>query len=333
MTRTMAGAPPPETLLGILGGVGPAAGLVLHQAILRHTQNDGTDQGHLDVVHVSRSADIAARPTYLHQHADDAITIENPAYGMARSLKMLIHAAKSRQAKLVVGVPCNTFHAPPIWDTFVAAIDQVDPSAHVVLLHMLQETVRMVAEIAPAARVVGVMSTTGSRDARIFHNLLEPLGYTVVQVPASLQEELNDTIYNTEWGIKSTAPTIHPRAVANFEGYARLLARDYGAQVAILGCTEIPMALPGSEVDGMVLVDPMVALARAMIREVDAAKLVPLDMRLLPTMMSRVGKPKRTLSVRSDENDTEVLDEFDSDDDDEDGSALVDVDALRFCFY
>ncbi|RLO04419.1 hypothetical protein DYB28_007695 [Aphanomyces astaci] len=318
-----------EPLLGILGGVGPAAGLVLHQAILRHTQNHGTDQGHLDVVHVSRSADIAARPTYLSQHASSAITIENPALGMARSLKMLVHAAITRQAKLIVGVPCNTFHAPPIWDTFVVAAASEDLSSSVTLLHMLQETVRMVAEISPSARAIGVMSTTGSRHSRIYHDLLEPRGYTVVEVPMSQQEALNDTIFNTEWGIKATSPSIHPRAIANFHSFASQL-RALGAEVAILGCTEIPMALPGSEIDGMVLVDPMVALARAMIREADASKLVPLDKR--PDLVHcDVGKPKRTLSVHSDDGHTELMDDdYDSDNDRE---APVDVDAFRFCFY
>ncbi|CAK4147919.1 unnamed protein product [Aphanomyces euteiches] len=325
-------AMPQETLLGILGGVGPAAGLVLHQAIIRHTQNHGTDQGHLDVVHISRSADITARPAFLAQNGTDD-EMENPAMGMARSLKMLVHAAVSRPAKLVVGVPCNTFHAPPIWDVFAAAVDELDPSAHVVLLHMLQETVRMIRDIAPHAQKIGVMSTTGSRKERIFDNLLEPLGYTVIQVPESVQEALNDSIFNTEWGIKSTAPTIHPRAIENFQSYARILI-NLGADVTILGCTEIPMALSGSEVDGMLLVDPMVALARAMIREADPSKLVPLDMRL--DLQSRiVGKPKRTLrSVRSGDDDddtgTELLDDYDSDNDRE---APVNVDAFRFCFY
>ncbi|RHY25486.1 hypothetical protein DYB32_008286 [Aphanomyces invadans] len=272
---------------------------------------------------------MAARPAYLAQHTSNTITIENPALGMARSLKMLVHAALTRQAKLIVGVPCNTFHAPPIWDTFVSAVAAEDPTSSVTLLHMLHETVRMVAEIAPSARVIGVMSTTGSRHSRIYHNLLEPHGYTVVEVPMAQQDALNDTIFNTEWGIKATSPSIHPRAVSNFESFATQLS-EMGANVAILGCTEIPMALPGSDVNGMLLVDPMVALARAMIREADPSKLVPLDMRL-DLARCPVGKPKRTLSVRSEDGHTDLMDDdYDSDNDRE---APVDVDTFRFCFY
>ncbi|KDO26275.1 hypothetical protein SPRG_08350 [Saprolegnia parasitica CBS 223.65] len=319
-----------EVLVGILGGVGPAAGLVLHQEILRNTLNDGTDQGHLDVVHISRSADMAARPAYLAQleagdtEHDDAI--ENPAYGMARSLSMLVLAAQARSARLVVGVPCNTFHASPIWDTFAALVAAQHAADRVTLLHMLDEAVAMIGMLAPHATTIGVMSTTGSRRARIFHDRLEPAGYTVVQVPDHVQDALNDSIYNTEWGIKSTSPSIHPRAVQNFQSYAKLLAH-MGAQVAILGCTEIPLALTGSEIYGMLLVDPMVALARAM--------LVPLDIKLPRDV--HLGKPKRTLSVRSDSVDLtdacETLVDGDDDSSDEGIITAEELDSFRFCFY
>ncbi|OQR90202.1 hypothetical protein ACHHYP_05714 [Achlya hypogyna] len=313
-----------EVLLGILGGVGPAAGLVLHQEVLRNTLNDGTDQGHLDVVHVSRSADMAARPAYLAQvAAGGPPVIENPAFGMARSLSILHNAAKARGARLVVGVPCNTFHAPPIWDVFASLVPP-----EVKLIHMLEEAVAMIAAVAPHATTIGVMSTTGSRRSRIFHNLLEPLGYTVVQVPDDIQDALNDSIYNTEWGIKSTSPAIHPRAVQNFEAYAKLLAQ-MGAQVAILGCTEIPLALTGSEIHGMLLVDPMVALARALVRTAAPAKLVPLDIKLPPVSL---GKPKRTLSIRSDSVDLTDACEH-SDDDSESVITAEELDSFRFCFY
>ncbi|KAF0717978.1 Aste57867_1985 [Aphanomyces stellatus] len=271
-------ATPPEPLLGILGGVGPAAGLVLHQTILHHTLNGGTDQGHLNVLHISRSADIAARPDYLHQHGQRELTttIENPAVGMTRNLRMLERAAKVQSAKLIVGVPCNTFHASPIWTPFEAAASKSKATGNIVVLHILKETVRFIGDLAPSARTIGVLSTTGSRMSRIYHDLLEPAGYRVVQVPEADQHDVNDTIYNLEWGIKSTSPAIHPRATANLRRFASLLAQ-VGAQVLILGCTELPMALTERHVNGMLVVDPMVALARAMIREADPAKLVPLE--------------------------------------------------------
>jgi hypothetical protein len=45
--------------------------------------------------------------------------------------------------------------------------------------------------------------------------------------------------------------------------------------VIILGCTEIPLALPEPEYEGVPLVDPVEAVARAMISRADKSKLLP----------------------------------------------------------
>eukprot|EP01047_Picozoa_sp_COSAG01_P034139 COSAG01_NODE_2548_length_7465_cov_15.046294_8_plen_90_part_00 len=59
-----------------------------------------------------------------------------------------------------------------------------------------------------------------------------------------------------------------------FRGFAGAL-KQKGADVIILGCTEIPLALPEPEYDGVPLVDPVEAVARAMIAMADPAKLKP----------------------------------------------------------
>ncbi|MFQ5419364.1 MAG: aspartate racemase, partial [Anaerolineae bacterium] len=46
-----------------------------------------------------------------------------------------------------------------------------------------------------------------------------------------------------------------------------------GAEVVILGCTEIPLALTEPGWEGRPLIDPAVALARALIREAAPHKL------------------------------------------------------------
>eukprot|EP00567_Pseudictyota_dubia_P011179 CAMPEP_0197434890 /NCGR_PEP_ID=MMETSP1175-20131217/2543_1 /TAXON_ID=1003142 /ORGANISM="Triceratium dubium, Strain CCMP147" /LENGTH=282 /DNA_ID=CAMNT_0042963753 /DNA_START=278 /DNA_END=1126 /DNA_ORIENTATION=- len=262
-----------EVVVGILGGVGPAAGLLLHQIILNNTENEGTDQGHVDVCHLSCSQDVPDRTNFLLQRSSDK-DLANPAEGMARTLAMLGYAVQQRHSRAVAGVPCNTFHAPPIWSEFERlAKSQGTP---VKLVHMLEETVRMIQSIDPNATKVGLMSTTGTRQSKVYHDLLEPLGYQVVQVDEKTQTELHDTIYNATWGIKSTAPDITPRAVENFNQYAICLA-EQGAQVIIMGCTEIPFAFQGQDrIQSAILIDPMVALGRALLRESNPTKLKPL---------------------------------------------------------
>ncbi|GMF09347.1 unnamed protein product [Phytophthora lilii] len=289
---------PKEVMLGICGGVGPAAGLLLHQLILQNTDSAGEDQGHLNVCHFSRSEDMTDRTEYLVYAAssgadvtdsdsdcgsssgevpcdsDSVKEVENPACGMARTFAMMHAAAAAGRARLVAGVPCNTFHAQPIWDEFIRRTGHASNVQHV---HMLEETVAFIERKLPSCTKVGLMSTTGTRTSRVYHDLLEPQGYTVVEVTAgTMQQELHESIYNRDWGVKSTAPAVSPRAEANFHRYA-LHLREQGAEVIILGCTEIPFVFAGkTHFAEILLIDPMVALARAMIREADPSRLKPI---------------------------------------------------------
>ena len=52
-------------------------------------------------------------------------------------------------------------------------------------------------------QVIGLMSTTGTRTSRVWHDLLEPLGYKVVEVPEEQQADVHDAIYNKSWGTRS----------------------------------------------------------------------------------------------------------------------------------
>lgn len=280
-------------MIGIGGGVGPAAGILLHQAILQHTESKGIDQGHLNVCHFSLSAEIADRARFLRYAAArnanegsrdnrdvddaDAGKPENPALGMAKVVELMRASANAAESSLVIGIPCITFHVPLIWDEF-QRLSRLDTHSNepVKCLHMLQETARLIKELKPLCRKIGVMSTTGTRQAHVFRELLEPAGYEVLEVPEDVQYELHETILNPRWGIKSCAPIIQPRCEANFHRYARLLISE-GAEAIVLGCTEIPFAFAGkTSIDGVLLIDPLTALARALIREVDARRLKPL---------------------------------------------------------
>jgi len=256
-------------LIGIGGGVGPAAGVALHQKIIENTLTDGTDQSHFDVMHFSRSSDVKDRTAFLLGKSQ-----ENPGEGMARTMLALNASAQVSGDFAVAGVPCNTFHAQPIWNRFVEHMQELG-CHRVRVVHMLEETVASIAKDLPECKVIGLMSTTGTRETGVYRSLLEPAGYKVVEVEEELQPELHDTIYNREWGIKAVFP-VSEKARSNFTTYARRLV-DMGAEAVILGCTEIPLAMPEptlSHGDKTVpLVDPVKTLARALIREANAERL------------------------------------------------------------
>lgn len=243
------------------------AGVELHKKIIENTLTDGTDQDHLEVHHFSRSHDVADRTDYLlHKVA------QNPAEGMFRTMQMAEQAACIGQRGIVAGVPCNTFHAPKIFQRLLELIQE--HTIGIKILHMLEEVADLIFQIQPQAKTVGLMSTTGTRTVHVYNDVLESRGLKIVEVPQDIQPELHESIYNKAWGIKAVTP-VTSKARGNFEKYANLLC-EQGAQAIILGCTEIPLALPEKTFNDVPLIDPMLALARTLVREVDEEKLRPL---------------------------------------------------------
>ena len=92
----------------------------------------------------------------------------NPADGMSATVESIaaaVTACRQRSdAPVVVGVPCNTFHAPTIWSSFEAKISHL-PACQP--LHMLRETGDLIAATAPGAKRIGLMSTTGTRQVSV----------------------------------------------------------------------------------------------------------------------------------------------------------------------
>lgn len=245
-----------KKVIGILGGVGPMAGVQLHKLIIQNTLNGGTDQGHLTIFHHSESAIIPDRTAFLLGQITN-----DPAVAMCNVAGRLTAGLEGKE--MIAGVPCNTFHAPKIWNHFIRLLKE--GNINVRLVHMLKETAKLIQDSYPGITNIGLMSTTGTRQVNVYGEILTPLGYKILEVPEKLQDKLHDSIYNPDWGIKAVSP-VSKQARSNFEKYTQLLIQS-GAQAIILGCTEIPLALPQAQYQGVPLVDPMLALARALIRE------------------------------------------------------------------
>lgn len=246
--------------IGILGGVGPEAGLTLHQHIINSTKNQkhpACDQEHLTVYHLSCSELITDRTEFLKGNTT------NPAIGAAQVIERFEAIAKSQNERIIVGVPCNTFHAPKIWAHFTKLIAD-KKIENIEVLHMIELTKEALLQQNPDLKKVGLLSTTGTRQARVYQEILEPFGIEVIEVPERMQQSVHDAIYHPDWGIKSSK---HDKAKTRllFEGFAKTL-KDYEAQAIILGCTEIPLVLQEAQFDNVPLIDPMKALADELVR-------------------------------------------------------------------
>ena len=275
-----------EPVVVIGGGVGPMAGIALHARIIENTLTDGTDQSHLCVHHYSCPAMVPDRTGWLLRHAagfsgeagaaagDPA---EDPAAGMARVFEKASRALNGQAA--VGGVPGNTFHAPAIFDRFLAMLREAGLGIRII--NMLDETIDLLRErlgpaqgqasgLAAGGMTIGLLSTTGTRRSGVYDRLLAKAGYSALYVSEADQASLHASIYDQSWGIKATSsPSGRAKAVVS-DLASGLVAG--GASAVILACTELPLALGGTAISG----DPVLALARALVREAAPDKLKPL---------------------------------------------------------
>ena len=248
-------------LIGIVGGVGPYAGLDLVEKVFDHTAAV-RDQEHLPVALLSIPSAVGDRTEFLLGATD-----VNPGDAIGDLLLRL-----ERMGATVAGIACNTAHARPIWDAITTRLGANGSRLRV--LHMIDEVVAHLRERAPGLQSVGVLATTGTRRSRTYHAALESAGYAVVDLDDELQETLvHWAIYDTREGIKARSNPVGDAARTRLvEAVGRL--ERMGAGAVILGCTEIPLALPESRI-GVPLVDPAVLLARALVRAVSPARLRP----------------------------------------------------------
>lgn len=249
-------------MIGVVGGVGPYAGLDLVAKIFDQTEASA-DQDHLPLALLSAPAGIPDRTEFLLGYAKDS-----PAPALARVILDLEAIGAT-----VVGIPCNSAHAPPIFDVIREELAQA--GSRVKLVHMIEEAAEFVRAMHPDLRTVGVLSTTGTRQTGVYAATLGRRGIDALMPDTAVQEAVHGAIYDPEYGIKAQSYPVTPAARGSLLDAMDHL-QEKGAEAIILGCTEIPLAITEKLIGDTVIVDPTLILARAMIRELDPEKLKPL---------------------------------------------------------
>lgn len=250
-------------MIGIVAGVGPFAGLDLAQKILDETLAL-KDQDHVSVLSWSQPEAIPDRTQFLLGE-----TAVNPADPMLEQLLSL-----ERAGATVAGIPCNTAHAPAIFDKIREGLAAA--GSNLQLLHMIAEVGAFLRATQPHMERVGILSTTGTAVTRIYPLTLEPLGFTVLSPPQDVQtNQIHPAIYNPHYGIKALGADAPRARKALLDAAATL--RMGGAQAIILGCTEMPLVIQENSLMGMTVIDPTRVLARALIRQAAPDKLKPLS--------------------------------------------------------
>ena len=261
MTTSSTGAFP---VIGVVGGMGPYAGLDLFERLLDHTVAT-RDQEHLPILVASFPHRIPDRSAFLN----GAVSV-NPADPMLDVLARL-----DRAGATVAGVPCVTAHAPQIFGPLREALRR--SSLSIRLLSIVDETIRTIRETYPDVRRVAALSTTATFERRLLLDPLAAAGFTVVEQDHDVQAAcVQQAIFDPETGIKAVSNPVAP-ATRSLLLDAVGHVEERGAQAVVLGCTELPLAIPETRIGDMIFVNPTTALARGLIRETYPERLKPVQ--------------------------------------------------------
>ena len=247
-----------DTVIGVVGGMGPEAGTDLVSLITQLTDSTN-DQEHKSVMLMSFPAYLPDRTAFL----EGRVSI-NPAYNIAKVIQKLDKAGAG-----VIGIACNTSHIPGIFDVVTEEVQALQVEAKV--LHMPYETCEFIRKRLPIGSKVGIMSTNGTYRSGLYQQLLTEAGFSPVSPDEDFQQNIiHELIYHPVFGLKSVNGALMRESK---EYLKRIISyfKTRGAEAIILGCTEFSLILKEPIVDGMHIINSNEVLARALIAASDAS--------------------------------------------------------------
>lgn len=198
-------------LIGVLGGMGPAATVDMFNKFVRFT-SAGSDQEHIPLI-ISSIPDIPDRTTALMHGGASPLPV------MADYMKRLEKAG----AECIV-IPCNTAH---YWFSELKAACGVD------ILSIVETTMGEV--MASGKRRIGLLATNATLYMGLYQQAIAARGLECISPDEESQEQVMASIYALKAGEGERAKQMM-LSQAN-----ALFAR--GAEVIVLGCTEVPVIL------------------------------------------------------------------------------------------
>ena len=213
--------PEQNTVLGIFGGMGPEATADLYRQVVELTPAE-SDQEHIPTLIYS-----------LPQVPDRMASIRNNDGSIIPFLVEGVTRLEQAGASFIA-IPCNTVHY---------FYDEMDRAVSIPVIHMINETVREVRENYPDIINVGLLATSGTIESGLYEEELVRNGYNVI-IPDEIIE--SEKVMKAVYGIKAgTDRQVNEDLL--FEAGNHVIEK--GADLIILGCTEIPLAFNSSRVD------------------------------------------------------------------------------------
>lgn len=203
-----------EVILGIFGGMGPEATADLYKLIVDITPAT-KDQEHIPAI-------IFSNPRVPDRLAAIADGGEQIKPYLSFSLKKLEKAGAS-----FIAIPCNTVHY---------FYEYMQQSVNIPIINMIRETAAEVANEYPKVKKIGLLATTGTIESGLYNKELEAAGYEVITPHDSIEINM---VMKAVWGIKAKSD---PKINEDLLAIAGQHLADRGAELIVLGCTEIPLA-------------------------------------------------------------------------------------------
>ncbi|MFF5996730.1 amino acid racemase [Lysinibacillus sp. KU-BSD001] len=217
--------------LGIIGGVGPLATMLIGEIIVRRTKAN-KDQEHVHTI-IDNDTSIPDRTAYILDQ-----TKENPIPYLQRDAKKLAEYGAG-----VICIPCNTAH------TFYREMQE---ATSIPVLHMIRETAKRAKELG--ANRVGILATDGTLASNMYQTALEEQGITPVVPGAQIQQQVMTVIYDYVKAGRDITPEL----------WAPIEAVMTDCDRIILGCTELSIVNRDLKLSTQ-YIDSLVVLAEAAI--------------------------------------------------------------------
>lgn len=247
-----------HTLIGVIGGMGSAASVLFEQMVQQQATARCIKQP--DMVHIAMSSCVPDRTEFLL-----GLTEENPARFASEAAQSLQTLGQSRYERLVICVPCNTFHASQIWNPYQKDVLKA-AQMPVQLLNVMSVLNGKLMYMNQGRQRIGVLCTDGSRVSRVFDRVLSP-EHTVIYPTAENQQRLMDVIYSTDYGLKHQVPA-HPTALSQLQACIDELLAE-GTTAILFGCSELSLVREQMNCHTNAVLDPMLLLADAALNGVN----------------------------------------------------------------
>ncbi len=232
-------------LVGVIGGTGPEATTYFTSLLVKLRGHVKRDQEHIPFL-VYNNPQIPDRSRYLLYGG------EYPLPEMIRSGLVL----KKAGATFLV-IPCNTAHA---------FVEELAHEVKLPVISMVEESAKYIAAKYGDDVKVGLLATTGTVKTNIYQQVFFKVAPKIsVLVP---DQESQAEVMKACYDIKKFS--VDEESYELLHKAAKKLMIQ-GAQVIILGCTEIPLALTKQKCD-FNRVDPMEVLAKKVLEQTLASQ-------------------------------------------------------------